>query len=152
MNRLRLCQMYMSHIQLVIVNSSMCTIYKSSVSPGFAKIMPILFILCYNGSLFIWTVVSLTAAKFSLLYFLSLASPCPMLLIWSFWWFCVAYTILLCNRIHMEGWEPYANRGRVCTFENFQWCGEPCLVGAAILIRGCLPQIHRRGRHRLLLI
>jgi hypothetical protein len=33
-------------------NSSLCTAYKSSVSPGFAKqVMSILRILCYNGSL-----------------------------------------------------------------------------------------------------
>jgi hypothetical protein len=39
--------------------------YKSSVSPGFAKqIMFILLILCYNGSLVTWTVVNFTAAKF----------------------------------------------------------------------------------------
>jgi hypothetical protein len=39
--------------------------YKSSVGPCFGKqIMPILLILCYNGSLVTWTVVSLTTAKF----------------------------------------------------------------------------------------
>jgi hypothetical protein len=38
---------------------------KSSVSTGFAEqIMPILRILCYNGRLVAWTVVSLTAAKY----------------------------------------------------------------------------------------
>jgi hypothetical protein len=43
-------QVYVSHIQHVIENSSFCT--KSPVSPGFAKEMiPILRILCYNGSL-----------------------------------------------------------------------------------------------------
>jgi hypothetical protein len=40
-------------------------IYKSSVSPGFSKqIMPLVLILCYNGRLVTWTVVSLTTAKF----------------------------------------------------------------------------------------
>jgi hypothetical protein len=49
MNRLRLCQVYVLH---VIENSSLCIIYKSSVSTAFVKqIMPILHILCYNGSL-----------------------------------------------------------------------------------------------------
>jgi hypothetical protein len=43
---------------------------KSSVSTGFAKqIMPIWRILCYNGSLVTWTVVSLTTAKFKPLVF-----------------------------------------------------------------------------------
>jgi hypothetical protein len=40
------------------------------LNPGFVKqIMPVLFILCYNGSLVNWTVVSLTAAKFKPLIF-----------------------------------------------------------------------------------
>jgi hypothetical protein len=42
----------------------LCTIYKSSVRTGFAKIMSILRILCYNGSLVTWTVVSCTTSKF----------------------------------------------------------------------------------------
>jgi hypothetical protein len=38
--------------------------YKSSVNTGFEKqIMPVLRILCYNGSLVTWTVVSMTTAK-----------------------------------------------------------------------------------------
>jgi hypothetical protein len=42
----------------------------SSVRTGFAKqIMPILRILFYNGSLVIWTVVSLATAKFKALIF-----------------------------------------------------------------------------------
>jgi hypothetical protein len=41
------------------------TIYKSLVCPDFAKeIMPIQLILCFNGGLVTWTVVSLTTAKF----------------------------------------------------------------------------------------
>jgi hypothetical protein len=42
-------QVYNSHIQHVIENSSFCTIYKSSVSAGFAE--QIMRILRYNGSL-----------------------------------------------------------------------------------------------------
>jgi hypothetical protein len=50
--------------------SSFCTTHKSSVSPGFAKqIMPILRILCYNGSLVTWMVASLTTSKFKPLIF-----------------------------------------------------------------------------------
>jgi hypothetical protein len=42
-----------------------CALYASPVSIGFAdQMMPILHILCYNGSLVTWTVVSLTTAKF----------------------------------------------------------------------------------------
>jgi hypothetical protein len=48
----------------------LCTIDKSSVSSGFTKqSMSILRILCYNGSLVIGTVVSLTTAKFKPLIF-----------------------------------------------------------------------------------
>jgi hypothetical protein len=69
-NRLRLCHVYLSHIQHVIENSSFCTIYKSSVSTSFVKhIMFSLFILCRNRSLVSWKVASLTAAKFILLIY-----------------------------------------------------------------------------------
>jgi hypothetical protein len=64
-NRLSLCQVYISHIQNVIENSSLCTIYMSSVSPGFAKQMMSIFLnLCHNSSLVNWMVISLTATKF----------------------------------------------------------------------------------------
>jgi hypothetical protein len=57
---------YVSHIQHVIENVSFCTIHKSSVNIDFTEqIMSILRILCYNGSLVIWTVVSLTTANFN---------------------------------------------------------------------------------------
>jgi hypothetical protein len=63
MNMLAFRQVYVSHLQHVIENSSFCTTHKSSVNTGFAKqIMPILRLLCYNGSLVTWTVVSLTVA------------------------------------------------------------------------------------------
>jgi hypothetical protein len=52
-------------IEMLLKHSSFCTTRKSSVSTGFAEqIMPVLHILCYNGSLVTWTVVSLTSAKF----------------------------------------------------------------------------------------
>jgi hypothetical protein len=37
MNTLGFCQVYVTRIEHVMENSSFCTIYKSSVSPGFAK-------------------------------------------------------------------------------------------------------------------
>jgi hypothetical protein len=50
--------------------SSFCTEHQSSVSIGFTEqIMPILRILCYNGSLVIRKVVSLTTVKFKPLIF-----------------------------------------------------------------------------------
>jgi hypothetical protein len=58
-------QLYVSHLQHIIENSSICTIYKFSVSTDFTEqIMHILLILCYNGSLVIWMAWSLTTAKF----------------------------------------------------------------------------------------
>jgi hypothetical protein len=51
MNRLALCRVYILHIWHVIENSSFCTMHKSSVSRGFGNhIVPILLVLCYNGS------------------------------------------------------------------------------------------------------
>jgi hypothetical protein len=61
---------HQAYVWHVIENSSCCTIYKSSVSTGFAKqIMPILCILFYNSSLVTWMVVSLTGAKFKPIIF-----------------------------------------------------------------------------------
>jgi hypothetical protein len=62
-----LSSVYFAHIE----NSSFYITRKSSVSTGFTEqIMPNLRILCYNGSLVIWTVLSLTTAKF-MTWFLS---------------------------------------------------------------------------------
>jgi hypothetical protein len=63
-----------------------------------------------------------------------------------------ACTVLLYNRIHMEGWKPCANHGLVCTLENFQWCGEPCFIGAAIARARCLLLIPRWDKHKSLSI
>jgi hypothetical protein len=63
-------QVYISHIAHVTENSSFCTTHKSYVSTGFTEqIMPILHMLCYNGSLVFVTVVTLTTAKFKPLIF-----------------------------------------------------------------------------------
>jgi hypothetical protein len=60
-----------------VENSYMCTVYKCSASPSFAKqIMSTLFILCCKDSLVTWMVVSMTAAKFKPV---GLASFCPTL-------------------------------------------------------------------------
>jgi hypothetical protein len=70
MNKLHRYQVYVLHLQHVIENAAFCTIYKSSVSTGFAKqILCILRILCYNSSLVTWMIVSLNAAKFKTLVF-----------------------------------------------------------------------------------
>jgi hypothetical protein len=60
---------YFAHIACYW-KSSFCTTYKSSVSTGFMEqIMPILCILCSNGSWVTWTVISLTATNFKPLIF-----------------------------------------------------------------------------------
>jgi hypothetical protein len=87
--------------------------------------MLILRILCYNGSLFTWTVVSLTTAKFKPLIFstpgfaLSYIANVFTLMIFV-WLLLVACIILLYNHIHTEVWKPRANHGEVCTLENSQ--------------------------------
>jgi hypothetical protein len=63
-------QAYISHLQHVSENSSFYTSHKNSVSIGFRQqIMPILHILCYNGTSVTRTVVSLTTVKFKPLVF-----------------------------------------------------------------------------------
>jgi hypothetical protein len=107
MNKLGFCQVYASHIEHIIENASCCTSYKSSISLGFAKeIMPFLLLLCYNGSLVTWTVVSLTTAKFKPLIF----SVWLRLVLYRehvhshdfVWLLLVACIILLHNRTHAE--------------------------------------------------
>jgi hypothetical protein len=117
--------------------------------------MPILHILCYNGSRVTWTVVSSTTAKFK-----------PLIYIFCLWLHLVLYrehvhshdfvtllfvacAPLLHNCIHTEGWKPCANRGPVCTLENYQWCGEPCFAGAAILRGKCPSVIPRRNKRNI---
>jgi hypothetical protein len=93
------CTYRMYSMLLNILPSALCT--KSSVSPGFAKqIMPVLRILCYNGSLVTWTVVSLTAAKFK-----------PLIQNVSKWWTRFEIAIYLqpptareWNSYHLKGW------------------------------------------------
>jgi hypothetical protein len=136
----------------------LATTHKSSVSIGFrGQIMLILRILCYNGSLVAWTVVSFTIAKFKplilympgftmfytanmfifmILYDFSLLPACP---------------ILLYNHILTEGLNLCANRWPVCTLENFQWCVEPCFRCATILIDRCLPLIPKWEKRKSLL-
>jgi hypothetical protein len=64
-------QVYVSHIYHITEKSSFSNIYNPSTSTGFAEqIKPILRILCYNGSLVTWPVVSLTTTTtFKPLYF-----------------------------------------------------------------------------------
>jgi hypothetical protein len=65
MNMLGLSSSVHFTYSMLLKISSFWTIHKSSVSTGITEqIMPILRILCSNGNLFAWTVVSLTTAKF----------------------------------------------------------------------------------------
>jgi hypothetical protein len=60
----------------LLKNSCLCTTHKSFVSTGFAEqIMPILHMLCCNGCLFTWTVVSLTTSKFKPLFMSGFTLP-----------------------------------------------------------------------------
>jgi hypothetical protein len=84
--------------------------------------MPILRILCYNGSLVTWTVVSMTTAKFKPLIYsvwfrLIVYRETCSFSCFFIWLLLVACTILLYNRIHTEGWKLCVNRGPVCTLE-----------------------------------
>jgi hypothetical protein len=115
--------------------SFFCARHKSSVSTGFTEqIMPILRILSYNGSLVIWTVVDLTTATYIFYVWLSLVLYHEHVHSHNFvWLLLLACTIFLYNRIHKEGWRLCANRGPLCTLENFQRCVKYCSAGAAIL-------------------
>jgi hypothetical protein len=111
----------------VTENSSFCTTHKSSVSKDYAEqIMPVLCNLCYNGSLVTWSIVSLTTS-YIVYVWLRLVLCCEYVHPHGFvWLLLVACTIFLYNHMHTESWKLCANRGPVCTFENFQWYAENC--------------------------
>jgi hypothetical protein len=72
---------HFTHIACYWTFNLFYTTHKSSVSTGFTEqFMPILRILCYNGSLVTWTVVGLTTAKFKPLIF----STTLLILLWPF--------------------------------------------------------------------
>jgi hypothetical protein len=146
---LAFCQMYISHTWHVIDISPVCTIYtyKSSVSPGFTKqIMHIIRILCYNDSLVIWKVVSLTTGKF-------------MPLVFSMSSFVLSYTantfilMILCDFCLLPAQFCYIIvyiRKVESRMKITDRCA-PCFIGAAILRDRCLPLIPRLGKHKSLL-
>jgi hypothetical protein len=76
--------------------------------------MPILLILCYNGSLVTWTVVSLTAVKLKpfIFYLSGLALPCAA----NVFFLMILYDLCLLSAqfyytiTYTEGWKPCANR------------------------------------------
>jgi hypothetical protein len=71
-------QVYISHIlySMLLKMYSFCTTHMSSLSKSFTEqIMPILRILCYNGSLVTWTVLSFTTFKFKPLVFYWTTAP-----------------------------------------------------------------------------
>jgi hypothetical protein len=111
---LGLCEVYVSHIQHDIKICSLCNICTSSVSTGFAQqIMSVLLILWYNGSFITWTVVILAAAELNPLYicvWLRLVLCCEHVRSHDFMWLLVvACTVFLYNRMHKEGWKPFAS-------------------------------------------
>jgi hypothetical protein len=126
-------------------SSTWITLYTKplSVQAQYRRSRPIFNSFFYNGSLV--TVVCLPAAKFYplILYFLYRGSPCRMLRTFAFSWFCVTsacwlhiHIFFLYNHECMKVRKPFTNREPVCALEIFQWCGELCFEGAAILVNG----------------
>jgi hypothetical protein len=139
MNRVRLCQVYVSHVEPVIKNSRFCTIYKSSVSPGFAKqIIPILRISCYNGSLATWTVGSLTITKFKPVIFsgIALSYVANMVILVILYDFC-SYTY--CRL------ESGANRCVSCKIQNGAgWTAQKTWLPTELLSLSAYPLLPTR--------
>jgi hypothetical protein len=77
------------------------------------------------------------------LYFLCQASPCPMLRIFAFSWFCMTSALCLHNFVissYKYGSLKAMCRSRtVCALENFQW------LSRAEQSRSLLPAISRHG-------
>jgi hypothetical protein len=129
---------------------------KSSVSPGFAEqTMPILLVLCCNGSSVTWTVVSLTTVKFQLLIFsvsgFALSYTTNMFIIMILYDFSLlpaqfCYIIVYIRKV--ESLVQIADR--YAPWKIFHWCGERCYEGAGILRGRCLPLFPRRVKRKSL--
>jgi hypothetical protein len=111
---------------MLLKTSCFCTAHKPSVSTGFAEqIMPILHILCYNGSLVTWTVVSLTTSKFKplpmALVSCSYSTDTPYSPVVGPWWYhIVRYRTIPSQRLgkHIPA-QAYARKNR--TSIDRQW-------------------------------
>lgn len=74
---IRLCHVFVSHIELVIENSPLCTSLMICASSGFAKqIISNLLNFCYNCNIVICTIVSLTDAFYISYEWLRLVLRC----------------------------------------------------------------------------
>jgi hypothetical protein len=126
-------------MQHVTDKSSFCTTHKSSVSTGFTEqIMPILRILCYNGSLVISTVVTLTAVKFEpLIFYISvfaLSYVVNMFILMILYDFCLSPVQFCCIIVYIQkvescvqiedrcalGKYPMERRNLFCILCNFK--------------------------------
>jgi hypothetical protein len=104
------------------------------------QIISILRILCYNGSLVTWTVVSLTTAKFKPLIFfmfgfaLSYATNTFILMIlYNFCLFPAQFYYII---VYIWRLNAVCKSRTMCTLENCQWCGQSSFVCDTILITG----------------
>jgi hypothetical protein len=142
---------------MLLNNYSLCTMHKSSVNIGFAEnIMTILRILCYNGSLVTWTVVSLTTAKLKALIFsmsgFALYYTANMFILMIPYDFCLFHAQFCYIIIYIWKIKSCVHIADRCApWEILHCCAEPCFVGAAILRGSCLSLIPRRDKRTLLL-
>jgi hypothetical protein len=101
----------------------------------------------YYKSSVTWTVVCLTAAKFKPLIFpasgFALSNGAIICIFMILYDFCLLPAQFCYIIVYIQP---------MCTLENFQWRGELCFAGAAILRGECQLQIPRRGKHKSLLI
>jgi hypothetical protein len=116
-NRLHLCQMYVSHIWHVADNSSFCTTLKSSISPGFTKFICRTYLMLQrqlsqlNGSKFR---LSQVQASYIFCVWLRLVLCCD-LVHYHVINFCLLLPhFCLRNLTHTEGWKLWANDVPLC--------------------------------------
>jgi hypothetical protein len=125
------------------------TTQKSYVSTDFAKqIMPFLRILCYKGSLVIWTVISLTTPKFTPLIFsisgVTLTYTANMFILMILYKLCLSPTKFCYIIVHIRKVETLCNSRTSMHLGKFP-------VMRRTLFWRCLPQISR-GDNKSLLI
>jgi hypothetical protein len=139
---------YVSHTYHDIEISSFCTMYKSSVSTGFIEqIMHILRILCYNGSLVTWTVVSLTTAKFKPLIFsmsgFTLSNTTNMFVLMILYDFCLLPAQFCYIIIHIWKVESRVQIALLLTYRHWRRRKHR----SSVPVHGPLPSCLFRGRY-----
>jgi hypothetical protein len=134
---------------ILLKYSCFCTTDKYSVRTDYAEmIMHILHVSCHNGNLVMWTVVSVTTAKFKPLIFsmsgFTLSCTANLMIPYDFCLFPVQFCYIMVHIRKVKSCVQVADR--CAPWKISSGVQKPCFACAAILGGRCLPLIRRREK------